>query len=138
MPEGRAVVEGSCGEAMREHWQEEWDDKLKSDVVINRVDNGEREPVAHFYLGADDIGIRRARLAAAAPDMARALLAVEWVKEIRQGSEVHACPSCGGLTEEAKSTGYYQRVSDFIGKPLPIGHVEGCALDAALRKAGVR
>lgn len=55
----------------------------------------------------------RARLAAAAPDLVRALLAVEWI-----GPEAHRrCSSCGA--------------SDIRG------HYDDCALAAALRKAGV-
>ena len=54
-----------------------------------------------------------ARLAAAAPDLARALLELEWT-----GPEAHRqCPSCGA--------------SDVRG------HYDECTLAAALRKAGV-
>lgn len=51
----------------------------------------------------------RARLAAAAPELVRVLLAVEFIKD-------GFCPSCHCYD----------------------GHAKGCALDAALRKAGVR
>lgn len=55
---------------------------------------------------------RAAKLASAAPDMARVLLAVEW--SLAPGG----CPSCKNL--------------------MPYEHKPDCALDAALRKAGVR
>lgn len=56
---------------------------------------------------------RTAALIAAAPDLVRALLAVEWI-----GPEAHRqCSSCGA--------------SDVRG------HYDECALAAALRKAGV-
>lgn len=59
----------------------------------------------------------RARLAAAAPELTRALLAVEWSGRERYESWP-ACPVC-----EAGEGGR---------------HADDCALDAALRKAGVR
>lgn len=66
----------------------------------------------------------RSKLAAAAPDLARALLEVEW----GACDEGHnpACPSCGGA---GPVDGAPWRTS---------GHGPGCALDAALRKAGIR
>ena len=67
--------------------------------------------------------IARARLASAAPDMARVLLACEWADN---SSEEYApeCPSC-------HAQGPYE------GEPSK-GHAPDCALDASLRKAGVR
>jgi hypothetical protein len=55
-----------------------------------------------------------ARLASAAPDMARVLLSVEW----DGNADEDICPSC------------YQHEA--------MGHAADCALDAALHKAGVR
>lgn len=65
----------------------------------------------------------RTRLIAAAPDMARALIEVEWVllPDDRYGPR---CPCCLGL--EWKE-----------GEPRT-GHEDWCKLSAALRKAGVR
>lgn len=58
----------------------------------------------------------QARLASAAPDMARALLACEWAGRVVDG--VHcACPLCDNVAPD---------------------HLPDCALDAALRKAGIR
>lgn len=62
--------------------------------------------------------LARARLAAAAPELARALLAVE------AGS--WKCHACSGFTHGDPG----------LGKPK--NHEPWCALDAALRKAGVR
>jgi hypothetical protein len=56
----------------------------------------------------------RALLMAAAPDMARVLLAVEWGGE----HEVALCPTCAQWKKD--------------------GHASDCKLDSALRKAGVR
>jgi hypothetical protein len=62
----------------------------------------------------------RARLASAAPDMVRVLLAVEW----EGGDSFAFCPSCGGLRDGLSGE--------------PPGHRADRDLDAALRKAGVR
>lgn len=64
-----------------------------------------------------------ARVLAAAPDLVRALLAVEWTW--REGSERLRCAACDG--EEPHES-----------KPWRGGHTPTCATDAALRKAGVR
>jgi len=58
--------------------------------------------------------LARQRLASAAPDMARVLLEIEY----SPNDGIWFCPSCDC------------RVTD--------GHAPDCALDAALRKAGVR
>ena len=50
------------------------------------------------------------------PDMARALLAVEWRTDHRWG-EIASCPSCRGI------------------QPT---HSDNCPLNAALQKAGIR
>ena len=65
--------------------------------------------------------IARARLASAAPDMARVLLACEWAW--CEGREWKVCPSCS---------------NDEPNDSRRSGHASDCALDAALRKAGVR
>jgi hypothetical protein len=57
-------------------------------------------------------------LASAAPDMAHVLLEVEWEGMVYGDSEP-CCPTC-------------------LGKKVIGIHEPGCALDAALRKAGVR
>lgn len=67
----------------------------------------------------------RGRLAAAAPDMARVLLAIEWgVDRAEYGG---ACPSCDCFNPDGDAPLGYAK-----------GHEPACALDAALRKAGVR
>lgn len=64
-------------------------------------------------------GAHRA-LIAAAPDMARVLLAIEWNgPSAWQAGASGSCPSCGAQEGDGK-------------------HRDGCALEAALRKAGVR
>lgn len=67
----------------------------------------------------------RLRLAAAAPDLVRALLAVE-----RQGVNLDgdaACPACGGDARDSTDPPTHS-----------VMHASDCLLDAALRKAGVR
>jgi hypothetical protein len=78
-------------------------------------------PIIARFDGGELIG--RARLAAAAPDLARALLAVEWAAE-HPAVGAH-CPMCNGFPPG-------------VAEASPGGHRAGCALDAALRKAGVR
>jgi hypothetical protein len=84
----------------------EWASRVFHEAEVTRVHHARREPsVAHA----------RARLAAAAPDLARALLAVEWGSSERGHN---ACPACAAMG--------------------PGDHCDGCQLDAALRKAGIR
>ena len=61
-----------------------------------------------------------ARLAAAAPDMARVLLALEWSRPSPLDETVRTCPVC---------------LQHDIGRPH--AHAPDCALDTALSKAGV-
>lgn len=75
-----------------------------------------REPGGGF--NATDEDNARAELASAAPDMARVLLAIEW-----EGSDDFVlCPCC-----KSRAAGLPDRQ-----------HAADCALDAALRKAGIR
>jgi len=71
----------------------------------------------------------RAKLAAAAPACARALLGVEWSSS---GMENHAqCPDCGGFRPSSVTTNdrpYYANRAD---------HRQACALDTALTEAGL-
>jgi len=67
-------------------------------------------------------GYAEAKLAAAAPDLVRALLLVEWAST---GLDENACPDCGVVWGGA----------DGNGSPP---HMPDCRLDAALRKAGAR
>jgi hypothetical protein len=62
------------------------------------------------------VGQKTAKLFEAAPDMARVLLAIEWGDE---ADSYPMCPSCLEIRGE-------------------LGHADDCALEAALRKAGVR
>lgn len=64
------------------------------------------------------------RLLVAAPDMARVLLAVEW-------EPLGTCPSCRRLGVDIPD-------NPITGAVRATGHRPDCALDAALRKAGVR
>lgn len=75
-------------------------------------------------LNFDTRDIDRARLVSAAPDMARALIALEWSGYDRDQGK--CCPSCEALGPDA----FWSRASE--------PHRADCALDAALRKAGVR
>lgn len=71
-------------------------------------------------------------LASAAPDMARVLLGMEWVytADVRPAL-LPVCPVCHGTK--------FPHPFLAISKTEPLqGHTKDCALDAALRKAGVR
>lgn len=96
-------------------WEEEWfDSGLGSIDVIH--------PDGHTETGVMTIDpCERTRLVSAAPDLVRALLAVEWV-ELEPHNLV--CPSCGAPDPTDLKNGK--------------GHEVHCALDAALRKSGVR
>lgn len=77
-------------------------------ILVDEPVDGESMMGIDIAIGVHDVG----RLAAAAPDLFRALLAVEWSAN-PGGRE---CPTCSGMTG--------------------LGHEPDCALDAALKKAG--
>ena len=104
---------------MKEPWEEDW--CAEKDCVVGpeletifipwdprvaRIDHPD------WQLARD-----RAVLAAAAPDMARTLLAIEWSYNIPI-DDLNGCLVCKAMQHH--------------------GHKPGCALDAALKKAGVR
>lgn len=66
--------------------------------------------------------VERAKLAAAAPDMCRALLAVEWKGQPSPRDGMSRCPCCRGRRR--------------VGKLDFFGH-EDCWIDVALTKAGL-
>ena len=82
-----------------------------------------KEEIAVIYEAEAMVGHQnaRARLASAAPDMVRVLLACEWAW--CEGREWKVCPSCS---------------NDEPNDSRRSGHALDCALDACLRKAGVR
>lgn len=110
-------------------WEEKWlakqDQQIDAWDLVEDDDYGDHNVLAHrgMFITNHDDGYDEARckLAAAAPDMARVLLALEWsgMAWDSSGGSLR-CPSC--------------RSQDVIGKR----HAPGCALDDALRKAGVR
>lgn len=95
----------------RKPWEETWMVGPNGDDVGMPLEHG-RVTVAFGPMAEDD-----ARLAAAAPDLARALLAVEW-SGVSGYHRVPGCPSCGSPQSSMK-------------------HDKHCELDAALRKAGI-
>lgn len=100
-----------------ETWRAEHEDGL--DFITEGPDG--------FIAGFDDQK-ERARLAAAAPEAMRLLLALEWSADQvvgYDGETEKCCPSCRGLQPEAVD-------------PRPVGHAEDCALVALLQKVGVR
>ena len=109
-------------------WEEDWtrdNDSSCSWVLSSKSAPDYRGRFARFEDYEDEPGElqgARACLAAAAPELVRALLAVEW-KGVEDYDPVAACPACGGHPP--------------LGN-LPGRHEPDCALDAALRKAGVR
>jgi|CXWL01.1.fsa_nt_gi hypothetical protein len=100
----------------RHPWDEEWRADDGDLLCAEKSDDCHITQTWHPYGSEERIGAR-AILAAAAPDLVRALLAVEW--GVYCGSwDGPVCPMCVGDRSD--------------------GHAGDCQLDAALRKAGVR
>lgn len=72
----------------------------------------------------------RARLAAAAPKLVQALLAVEW-NEDRQWLEKQWCPCCRARR------GFSEYEGDGVSRTELYDHNPGCVVDAALAAAGL-
>ena len=85
--------------------------------VVRGARMGHRKFVVNVMGVTEEHNAAVATLAAAAPDLARALLAVEWVDR-------NWCIVCDGINPSDADGGQ--------------GHAPDCALAAALRKAGVR
>jgi hypothetical protein len=99
---------------MAKPWLERW---VKDLELSGRVEaEGDLDTYVTDGYESDD----RTRLISAAPDMCRALLAVEW-KGLTNYGTAASCPECD---EE-------QRFGCHLGDTIP------CALDAALTKAGL-
>jgi hypothetical protein len=110
-------------------WEETWDwgdtyPSLSTEGAppIDLTNDGRTDSMLRPYL------IEVARLAACAPEMARMLLAIEWngheEDSIERGRNESTCPMCGAL--EMGEQGSFR------------AHRPDCAIDALLRKAGVR
>ena len=109
---------------MNKPWEEEWtyeppDQELPIALVEAEgwnypFGNMNALPAGVIELHSQETHNARARLAAAAPDMARVLLAIEWE------GHLGLCPVCDGRRPECEGE----------------GHRAGCAWVAALRKAG--
>lgn len=95
-------------------WEEDWEVFEANPGCPAFAARTSRDEVRVFEsLAGEDDDAPRARLAAAAPELVRVLLSIEW------GGRYHGdCPSCA-----------YQEHN---------GHATWCWLNAALRKAGVR
>jgi len=118
-------------------WEETWTTGHRGEQDV--VTTADGEWVARFSPapGVDpDYEAARARLAAAAPDMARELLDVEWcgMANIDIEYDLPACPSCNGIDPSGSDSQIKKAESELF----TVGHKTDCALDAALRKAGVR
>lgn len=103
---------------MTKPWEETWEADLDGDMTIETAGNGSKVLQA---INRDEPGdgpaeaLARLRLAAAAPDMCRALSRVEWKAEVDGfGQSYRACPECGCS---------------------PPRHDRMCGLDAALKKS---
>lgn len=88
----------------------------------------------HNAVGFDGAEMHRARarLAAAAPAMARLLVDLEWGADICIGYDnitALGCPSCGGLQHDPGTRADFDHHT--------VGHDPDCALVAVLRAAGV-
>lgn len=94
-------------------WEETWE----ADEDMPDVRNGDALVLRALGDGSED----RAKLAAAAPEMARLLLKHQWDTN-------NVCPECRGA-----------RVDDDDEQPLPggYGHAKDCGLVSVLRKANV-
>ena len=87
-----------------------------------------QEEIAVIYEAEARVGHQnaRARLASAAPDMARVLLEAEWGdRDSTEWGSWAVCFSCGGTKPDEPGH-------------RDTGHKPDCGLDAALRKAGLR
>lgn len=86
--------------------------------------------------GEDSMSVRIAVGPDRSTAMARVLLAVEWAAEGNSDEQVGyaCCPECFGIAPNQILV-LPIRVR---GQEIEIGHHPKCALDAALRKAGVR
>lgn len=93
----------------RKPWEETWTAAIGGASIIF---DGEDWPLFRSFAEARS---EHAKLATAAPELARALLSVEWVNHYDGSTE---CPWCHALEED--------------------GHDDTCPRQAALRKAGVR
>lgn len=103
---------------MRKPWEETWR-ALGGGIVCGDMTPDSWACAFWHPSGPVDERAVRARLAAAAPDLVRSLLAVEWANG--------QCPWCGGWD-----------VSEHPNTPSRFaGHEDGCEREAALRKAGV-
>ncbi len=101
---------------MKPH-EQTWEAAYDGAIVLPHDGGGQYVIARVVPLGVPPQEDDNARLIAAAPDLTRVLLAVEWVSTHRY-NEGFWCPTCKGAKQ--------------------IGHDADCALEAALRKAGVR
>lgn len=107
------------GEDGMKPWEETWTSDGES---IRRVGDG------HFRLDAVGVGAEseaRAKLAAAAPEMARLLLELEAVSDYYESK----CPVCGAVADIHHA--------DARGRVWRVEHEPSCRWVAVLRKAGV-
>lgn len=111
-------------------WEETW--TAQKDCVVEDQAWGTLL-IPHEDAGTDDARNRaRAQLASAAPDLVRALLA----HEKRIVSTDGECASCGATVQFREHL--ETRADGHRFHPPYLQHAPSCALDAALRKAGVR
>lgn len=101
----------------RPEWMKDWENVADPE---SRTGSSEKDCVRlpggfiiAFDADTDELAAERARLAAAAPALARALLGMEWAAMDRD--QEHVCAECWGLEHK---------------------HEDGCAVDAALTSAG--
>lgn len=100
----------------RKVWEESWSMALNKRGISELSYSSDEHTFADAWCEDDT---ERFRLASAAPDMVRVLLAVEWVDN--------------NTDEPGRYTRHCSACQEYFPK-----HAPDCALDAALRKAGVR
>jgi hypothetical protein len=110
---------------MMKPWEEEWHAVGGGETTEFRIGHAVYSATREEFV-LSNTGPEEARLAAAAPELVRALLALEWSAWSRFAPDVATCPACMGSEPGARAPETLE------------GHRADCIVDAALRKAGVR
>jgi hypothetical protein len=116
---------------MKKPWEETWIVRGTNDIEGDEypcIEHERPEPrqvaiVATWFCG----DVESARLASAAPELVRALLAVEWGADV-DGGTLPGCSACYGARPDPR-TDFHPSVH--------VDHKPNCVLDAALTKAGI-
>lgn len=109
-------------------WEEEW---RAFGRYVNLQGGVPRAILVADGVVATEENVARARLASAAPELVRALLAVEW-----EGDESHemyaVCPCCRGINPTHARRWTLDEETEAL-----VDHRSSCTLDSALDRAGL-